>query len=259
MSNIKSISHQSIHSTQSAPAEATQKNSEIVKESKPAEFRPLTKEQQEKIKQSRTAENKLAESAMMAKASDSLPSDSVPKAKYGLKNAAFKAAGEAASKAGLGSAAVVKEAADEAAIIGKDPSPYFMPFPLPHAKSKKAESEIIKTEGARDFDHDVNTPGADPSQTGPIVSQKMKDGIKELFGEKGGNAENKLDEPVLKAEKFFPSIRFEPSTPILDGETEREEEPVTAWESPKTKAPEEHFEIPPGDNSSRIASKNEGE
>ncbi len=64
MSDIKSISHQSIHSTQSAP-EGSQKKLEIEKEYKPAEFRPLSNEQKESIKLTRNAENKMAESAFM--------------------------------------------------------------------------------------------------------------------------------------------------------------------------------------------------
>lgn len=74
MSEIKSISHQSVHSVQSAPAERS-KPSEIVKESRPAEFRPLTKDQQENIKQSRNAEGKFAESAIRADAFRSLDLD----------------------------------------------------------------------------------------------------------------------------------------------------------------------------------------
>ncbi len=66
MADIKSISQQSIHSMQSAPAESTQKTSEIVKENRPAEFRPLTKEQKEDLKQTRNAENKFAETAIKA-------------------------------------------------------------------------------------------------------------------------------------------------------------------------------------------------
>lgn len=46
-------------------------------------------------------------------------------------------------------------------------------------------------------------------------------------------ASSEDEEPILKAKKFFPSIRFDPATPILDGTTEREEEPIVAWEPPK--------------------------
>jgi hypothetical protein len=66
MSDIKSINHQNIHSTQSASTEPSHKTSEIVKESKPAEFRPFSSEQKESIKQTRNAENKFAESATRA-------------------------------------------------------------------------------------------------------------------------------------------------------------------------------------------------
>jgi hypothetical protein len=66
MSNIKSLGQQSIHSTQSAPAEGPQKSSELVSKNKPAEFRPLSNEQKESIKQSRNAENKLAEASVKA-------------------------------------------------------------------------------------------------------------------------------------------------------------------------------------------------
>lgn len=64
MPDIKSLGHQAIHSTQSAQGDTTQQTSEIVKENRPAEFRPLTNEQKESIKQSRAAESKFAEAAI---------------------------------------------------------------------------------------------------------------------------------------------------------------------------------------------------
>jgi hypothetical protein len=174
MTDIKSINHQNILSTQSAPEEATQKNSEIVKESKPAEFRPLSNEQKESIKLTRNAENKMAESAIVSGVTRGLEE--------------YNKRGEFLSTA-AGSDSVKNE-----------PS-----------------KEFVKAGGQQD---DIPKEFL-PIQTGPT-------------------AEYQSSEPALKAEKFFPSIRFEPATPILDGEDEREEEglglSVVATEPPSIKS-----------------------
>ncbi len=191
MSDIKSISHQSIHSTQSAPAEGSQKNSEIVKENKPAEFRPLSNEQKENIKQTRNAENKLAESAIMAKTASS----------YG---GILGGVARGLEKYNKGSDKSLSSAAGSD-IVKNEPS-----------------KDFVKAGGTQEAIRDIvkNPNGLAPIQTGPI-------------------AEYKSSEPVLKAEKFFPSIRFAPATPILDGEAEREEEPISATEPLKTKSGDE--------------------
>lgn len=82
--------------------------------------------------------------------------------------------------------------------------------------STAAGSDTVKNEPSKEFvkaggpqDDIVKSPKEFlPIQTGPT-------------------AEYQSSEPVLKAEKFFPTIRFTPATPILDGEDEREEEPIS--------------------------------
>ncbi|MCI0443162.1 hypothetical protein L0152_08090 [bacterium] len=85
--------------------------------------------------------------------------------------------------------------------------------------NKQAGIDFVKAGGTQETTKEFVKDQKEflPTQTGPI-------------------AEYNSSEPVLKAEKFFPSIRFESATPILDGEAEREEEPVAATEPLKTKS-----------------------
>lgn len=254
MPDIKPTSHQSIHSTQAEPAEASKKPSEIVKEDKPPEFRPLTKEQQQSIKQSKIAENKMAESAMMAKATDCLPlclpEDTPLKAKKGIAGAASKAAGEAYEQA---TSEIIKQGKPEIRMgseddpdvreeepviafdpsvsqqsIGSDPEPVreafkglawaarvaakeatgvhdedtdladrMRRFPATmhteeHAKAdwktRHPAEDHLKQHVNQHFEEDmpslgtasVDSMGDDPSGTGPIVPEELKDGIKRL-------------------------------------------------------------------------------
>lgn len=83
MSDIKSISHQGVHSTQSEPPEGSNKASQVAKKTGTVEATALTKTQKEIIKQSKSVENKMGEIAIKARAEKLLnPSESSRPAEF---------------------------------------------------------------------------------------------------------------------------------------------------------------------------------
>jgi hypothetical protein len=114
MSDIKSISHQSIHSTQSSSAEPSQKTSEILKEKQPSEAPAPSKEKQAEIKHAKQTEAMLFEAAIKAKTGGPTPPsplnpretepeiEAPEKLKKGISVAAEKAAKEAVRPRALG-------------------------------------------------------------------------------------------------------------------------------------------------------------